>query len=203
MAKRLTDRSFQLCGAAPAPDPHLDTARQVLCERGYSSRMGLDDEFVRLYHDHHAAHAAAAHAAVAEAKRAGVDDPGLLFEAGGRAFLYGSWLRRDLALLFSSGDGPGDFIPVRKHLRDAWTRRNALLFHVDNSPEGRLYGASLASLIGRGGYEVAVAADSRQAQGMIDAVLGYAQLLIADRPLAPVRPVRRSCVGLSSGSKWG
>ena len=135
MAKRLTDRSFQLCGAAPAPDPHLDTARQMFCERGYSSRVGMDDEFVRLYHDHHAAHAAAAHAAVAEAKVAGVDDPGMLFEVGGRAFLYGSWLRRDLALLFSSGDGPRDFIPVRKHLRDAWTRRNALLFHLDNSPD--------------------------------------------------------------------
>ncbi len=203
MAKKLTDRSFQLCGAPPAPDPQLDAARQVFCERGYSSRIAMDDEFVRLYHDHHAAHAAAAHAAVAEAKVAGMDDPGLLFEVGGRAFLYGSWLRRDLALLFSSGDGPRDFIPVRQHLRDAWTRRNARLFHLDNSPEGRLYGASLASLIGRGGYEVAVATDFRQAQGMIDAVLGYARLLIADRPLEPARSVRRSYVGLPGGSDWG
>jgi hypothetical protein len=203
MAKRLTDRSFQLCGAAPAPDPQLDTARQVLCERGYSSRVGMDDEFVRLYHDHHAAHAAAAHAAVAEAKLAGVDDPGELFETGGRAFLHGSWLRRDLALLFSSGDGPRDFIPVRQHLRDAWMHRNARLFHLDITPEGRLYSASLASLIGRGGYEVAAAADFRQAQGMIDAVLGYARLLIADRPLAPARPVRRDYIGLPGGSDWG
>jgi hypothetical protein len=196
MAKKLTDRPFELCGAVTAPDPQLDMARQVLCERGYSSRDAMDEQFVRLYHDHHAAHAAAAHAAVLEARQAGISDPGQLFEVGGRAFLAGSWLRRDLALLFCSGDGPQGFATLRQRLRDAWLDRNTHLFRLDNSPEGRLYSASLTSLIGRGGREVAVSADFRQAQSMIDAVVGYARLLIADRPLAPVRgsqprPMRR------------
>ena len=38
----------------------------------------------------------------------------------------------------------------------------------------RLYGAARTSLIGRGAREVAVAANFRQAQAMIDAVIGYA-----------------------------
>ena len=50
----------------------------------------------------------------------------------------------------------------------------------------RLYGAARTSLIGRGAREVAVAANFRQAQAMIDAVIGYAGLLAADRP----RPTR-------------
>jgi hypothetical protein len=189
MAKKLTDGPFELCDAVPAPDPQLDVARQVLCERGYSRGIALDEQFVRLYHDHHAAHAAAAHAAVAAARQSGVDDPVRLFEAGGRAFLCGSWLRRDLALLFSSADGPPGFVPLRQHLRDAWLRRNAQLFRLDDSPENRLYSATLTMLIGRGGHEVAVASDFRQAQSMIDGVLRYVRVMVADRPLPGPRSV--------------
>jgi hypothetical protein len=80
---------------------------------------------------------------------------------------------------------------MRQLGRRAWLRRNAELLRLGSEPEDRLYAAALTSLIGRGAREVAVAADFRQAQAMIDAVIGYAGLLAADRS----RPTRH-CAGL-------
>ena len=45
-------------------------------------------------------------------------------------------------------------------------------------------------MIGRGAREVATAGDFRQAETMINAVLGYTRLLVADRPRAAGRPAR-------------
>jgi hypothetical protein len=72
---------------------------------------------------------------------------------------------------------------MRQLGRRAWLRRNAELLRLGSEPEDRLYAAALTSLIGQGAREVAVAADFRQAQAMIDAVIGYAALLAADRPV--------------------
>ena len=196
MAKKLTDEAFGLTGAGPAPEELLAAAREVFGERGFSGARIADDSrywpvpvdelFVTLWEDHQAAHGAAASAAVAQAWRSGIRDPGKLFETGGRAYLQGSWHRRDLALLFSSGDAPQGFAAMRQLGRRAWLRRNAKLLRLGSEPEDRLYAAALTSLIGRGAREVAVAGDFRQAQAMIDAVIGYAGLLAADRP----RPTR-------------
>jgi hypothetical protein len=71
---------------------------------------------------------------------------------------------------------------MRQVGRRTWLRRNAKLLRLGSEPEDHLYAAALTSLIGRGAREVAVAADFRQAQAMIDAVIGYAGLLAADRP---------------------
>jgi hypothetical protein len=197
MAKKLTDEAFGLPGAGPAPDELLAAARQVFGERGFSGAriadescywpVPVDELFVTLWEDHQAAHATAASAAVAQARQSGTTDPGELFETGGRAFLQGSWHRRDLALLFASGDAPPGFASMRQHGRRAWLRRNAKLLRLGDDPEERLYAATLTSLIGRGAREVATAADFRQAQAMIDAVLGYARLLADERP----RPAHR------------
>ena len=196
MAKKLTDEAFGLTGAGPAPEELLAAAREVFGERGFSGARIADDSrfwpvpmdelFVTLREEHQAAHGAAASAAVAQAWRSGIRDPGKLFETGGRAYLQGSWHRRDLALLFSSGDAPQGFAAMRQLGRRAWLRRNAKLLRLGSEPEDRLYAAALTSLIGRGAREVAVAGDFRQAQAMIDAVIGYAGLLAADRP----RPTR-------------
>ena len=87
--------------------------------------------------------------------------------------------------------------------RRAWLRRNAKLLRLGSEPEDRLYAAALTSLIGRGAREVAVAGDFRQAQAMIDAVIGYAGLLAAERPrltrnYAGLRGVRGQRSGLNS-----
>jgi hypothetical protein len=210
MAKKLMDGAVELRGAGPAPEALLDAARQLFGERGFSSARAddavrlagagadsccygsvpMDDLFVTLYTDHHAAHAAAAKTAVAQARDAGVSDMGQLFEAGTRAFLQGSWLRRDLALLFSSGDAPEGFAAMRQRHRCAWLRRNTVLLHLGDTPEDRLYAGTLTSVIGGGGREVAAAGDFRQAKAMIDAVIGYTRLLAADRPRTAVRRVR-------------
>ena len=196
MAKKLTYEAFELSGAGPAPDELLAAAREVFGERGFSGAriadgsccwpVPVDELFVTLWEDHQAAHATAASTAVAQARQSGITDPAGLFETGGRAYLQGSWHRRDLALLFSSGDAPPGFAAIRQLGRRAWLRRNAKLLRLGSEPEDRLYAAALTSLIGRGAREVAVAADFRQAQAMIDAVIGYAGLLAADRP----RPTR-------------
>jgi hypothetical protein len=207
MAKKRSEAAVRLAGVG-SPPGLLAAAREVFGERGFSGariadavqRAGagfdsrycyptlMDDLFITLWESHHAAHAEAARSAVAQARRSGASDPAELFETGARAFLQGSWRRRDLALLFSSGDAPPGFAVLRQRLRREWLCRNTALFRLDDCPEGRLYAASLTSLIGRGAREVATAGDFRQAATMTDAVLGYARLLVADRPQASGRP---------------
>ncbi len=75
------------------------------------SERSVAELFVTLWEDHQAAHAAAA---VAQARQSGITEAVRLFEAGGRAFLAGSWQRRDLALLFTSGDAPPGFASRRQ-----------------------------------------------------------------------------------------
>src|SRR5215471_1829053 len=104
----------------------LDAAREVFTEQGFSSASiadvveragssvgslyhhfgGKSELFLALYTDHQAAHEKAASEAVAQARAAGESDPEALFCVGARAFLECSWHRRDLALLFVTGDGP-------------------------------------------------------------------------------------------------
>lgn len=192
MAKKLRDKAFELAGARSAPDDLLESARQLFGERGFSGAriadgscywpVPMDELFMTLWQDHTGALAGAASAAVVEAGQSGVTDPGQLFEAGGRAFLEGSWLRRDLVLLFASGDAPQGFTTAQQLTRRAWLRRNTKLLRLGNDPADRLHAATLTSLIGNGECAVAAAPDFRQAQIMIDAVLGYARLLVADRP---------------------
>jgi len=146
----------------------LDAARQVFTERGFAEASiadivqragssvgslyhhfgGKSELFLALWHEHQLAHEEAASQAVAEAGKNGVTDPGQLFEAGARAYLQGSWQRRDLALLFASGDAPPGFEVMRRHHGREWIGRNDSLLHLTDVPEDRVYAAILTSLIG-------------------------------------------------------
>ena len=108
-------------------------------------------------------------------------DPVRLFEAGARAFLHGSWQRRDLALLFASGDAPPGFEVLRRRRSREWIGQSDSLLHLTDVPEDRVYAAILTSLIGEGSYEVAGAGNRRQAELIIDAVIEYARRLMAGR----------------------
>src|ERR1700756_939683 len=97
----------------------LDAARQVFTERGFAEASiadivqrggssvgslyhhfgGKSELFIALWQQHQLAHEEAANKAVAEARSRGVTDSCELFDAGARAFMNGSWERRDLALL--------------------------------------------------------------------------------------------------------
>jgi AcrR family transcriptional regulator len=183
----------------------LDAARQAFTERGFSASSiadiveragssvgslyhhfgGKSELFIALWQEHQRAHEEAASKAVADARNTGVTDPGQLFETGARAFLHGSWERRDLTLLFSSGDVPPGFEVMRRRRSREWIGQNDSLLRLTDRPEDRLYAAILTSLIAEGGYEIAVAKSRRQAEKIIDAVIEYAQRLMSGGPWHP------------------
>ena len=177
----------------------LDAAREVFTSRGFSEASiaevveragscvgslyhhfgGKSELVLALWQEHQLAHEQAASEAVAAARKAGVTDPGELFTAGARAFLQGSWQRRDLALLFASGDAPPGFEVLRRQRDREWIGQSDSLLHLTDVPEDRVYAAILTSLIGEGSYEVAGARNRRQAESVIDAVIEYARRLMA------------------------
>jgi AcrR family transcriptional regulator len=183
----------------------LDAARDVFTGQGFSNASiadvverasssvgslyhhfgGKNELFLALWQDHQAALEKAASQAVAQARAAGETGPTALFCIGARAFLEGSWHRRDLALLFVSGDGPPGFELVRRGRVHEWITQNDALLRLADTSLDRLYAAILTSVIGEGGREVATARSRRQATEIIDAVIEYAMRLMAGGPAAP------------------
>ena len=146
---------------------------------------GKSELFIALWQQHQAAHEEAASKAVAEARAQGVTDPCDLFDAGARAFMNGSWERRDLALLFASGDVPPGWEVMRRRRGREWIGQNDSLLRLTDRPEDRVYAAILTSLIGEGAYEVAAAPSRREADKIIDAVCEYARRLMRGGPSHP------------------
>jgi AcrR family transcriptional regulator len=180
----------------------LDAARQVFSEQGFSQASiadvveragssvgslyhhfgGKSELFLALWHEHQRTHEEAASKAVARLRKAGVTDTTELFCAGARAFLEGSWLRRDLALLFFSGDGPPDFEVMKRQRGSEWVAQNDVLLGLPDTAMDRLYAAMLTALIGEGARQVATAPNRRQANRTIEAVIQYARRLMAGGP---------------------
>jgi AcrR family transcriptional regulator len=198
----------------------LDAAREVFAEQGFAEASiadvveragssvgslyhhfgGKSELFLALYQEHQLAHEEAASAAVSAAKAGGAGDPTELFCAGARAFLEGSWARRDLAVLFFAGDGPPGFEILKRQRGREWIGQNDVLLRLADTALDRLYAAILTSLIGEGAREVAMSRSRRQANLVIDAVIEYARRLLADgawkpetAPAGPAaaRPARR------------
>jgi AcrR family transcriptional regulator len=146
---------------------------------------GKSELFVALWQEHQQAHEEAASRAVALARRAGVTDPFELFSAGARAFLEGSWQRRDLAMLFFNGDSPPGFEVMKRRRGHQWIVQNDQLLKLSENSFDRLYASILTSLIGEGAREVAAAGNRRQANKVIDAVIEYVRRLMLDGPWKP------------------
>jgi AcrR family transcriptional regulator len=203
MAKELTSRAasgaWQWGRTAQTQRALLDAAREVFADQGFSEASiadiveragssvgslyhhfgGKSELFLALWQEHQLAHENAASKAVTDARRAGVTDPAELFSVGARAFLQGSWLRRDLALLFVSGDAPPGFEVMKRRRNHEWISQNDALLKLPDTALDRLYAAILTSLIGEGAREVAAARTRRQANQIIDAVMEYARRLMA------------------------
>jgi len=183
----------------------LDSAREVFTSRGFSDASiadvveragssvgslyhhfgGKSELFLALWQEHQLAHEQAASKAVAEARNAGVTDPEELFAAGARAFLQGSWQRRDLAMLFLSGDGPPGFEVMQRQRGHEWVGQNDALLHLPDTALDRLYASVLTSLIVEGAREVAASGSRREANKIIDAVVEYARRLMVGGPWNP------------------
>jgi AcrR family transcriptional regulator len=183
----------------------LEAARQVFTEQGFSQTSiadvveradssvgslyhhfgGKSELFMALWHEHQRIHEEAASKAVARLRKAEVTDTTELFCAGARAFMEGSWQRRDLTLLFSSGDGPPDFEVVKRRRGSEWVAQNDVLLGLPDAPFDRLYATILTGLIGEGARQVATAPNRRQANQVIEAILEYARRLLAPGPWRP------------------
>jgi AcrR family transcriptional regulator len=209
MARQLKDGpaggAWQWSRTAQTQRALLDAARLVFTKHGFSDSSiadivdqagssvgslyhhfgGKSELFLALWQEHQLAHEESASRAVAEARKRGVTDRGQLFETGARAFLLGSWQRRDLALLFASGDGPPGFEVMKRRRGREWIGQNDSLLRLTDTPADRVYAAILTSLIGEGAYEVAAAKTRRQADRIIDAVAEYARRLMAEGPWHP------------------
>ncbi|HET9079291.1 MAG TPA: TetR/AcrR family transcriptional regulator [Trebonia sp.] len=183
----------------------LSAAREIFTDRGFAEASiadiveragssvgslyhhfgGKSELFVALWQQHQLAHEEAASQAVAEARSRGVTDPCELFLAGARAFMNGSWDRRDLALLFASGDAPPGWEVMRRRRDREWIGQNDSLLRLTDRPEDRVYAAILTSLIGEGAHEVAAAGSRPDADTVIDAVCEYARRLMCGGPWHP------------------
>jgi AcrR family transcriptional regulator len=183
----------------------LAAAREVFTARGFSEASiaevveragssvgslyhhfgGKSELFLALWQEHQAAHEQAATSAVTEARKNGVTDRGELFAAGARAFLEGSWQRRDLALLFLSGDGPPGFEVMMRRREREWAGQSDILLNLSDTALDRLYASVLTSLIGEGAREVAASRSRRQADQIIEAVTEYTRRLMAGGPWNP------------------
>jgi len=183
----------------------LDAARAVFAEQGFSGASiadvveragssvgslyhhfgGKSELFLALWAEHQAAHETAASDAVARARRSGESDPTALFCVGARAFLDGSWQRRDLAMLFVSGDGPPGFELMKRRRNHEWISQNDALLRLADTSSDRLYATILTSVIGDGAREVAACRTRRQANLTIDAVIEYARRVMTGGPWQP------------------
>src|SRR5215469_10319082 len=190
----------------------LDAARDVFAEQGFANASiadvveragssvgslyhhfgGKSELFVALWQEYQAAQEEAASSAVTQARREGVTDPFELFSVGARAFLDGSWQRRDLVMLFFNGDSPPGFEVMQRRRGREWIGQNDTLLRLSENSLDRLYATILTALIGEGGREVAAASNRRQANKIIEAVLEYVRRLMADGPWKPPSAVTSS-----------
>jgi AcrR family transcriptional regulator len=197
--------SWQWARTAGTQRALLNAAREVFVEQGFANASiaevvqrggssvgslyhhfgGKSELFVALWQEHQAAHEEAASTAVAKAKRAGVTDAFELFSVGARAFLEGSWERRDLVMLFFNGDSPPGFEVMKRRRGHEWIVQNDTLLRLSENSSDRLYASILTSLIGEGAREVAASSTRRQANKVIDAVIEYVRRLMVDGPWKP------------------
>jgi AcrR family transcriptional regulator len=199
--KQVTN-SWQWGRTAQTQRALLDAARDVFTRQGFAEASiadiveragssvgslyhhfgGKSELFLALWQEHQQAYEEASSSAVAAAKQRGVADPAELFAEGARAYLNASWQRRDLAMLFSAGDGPPGFELMKRQRGRQWINQNDALLRLTDTSLDRLYAAVLTSLIAEGSREVAAAKTRVQADRVIDAVLEYTRRLMSGGP---------------------
>lgn len=166
----------------------LDAAREVFGRQGFAEASvaavveragssvgslyhhfgGKTELFLALWEDHQASHEEHASSAVAKARAEGEHDPLNLLIVGARAFLEGTWQRRDLVRLFMDGNGPPGFELMRRTRNREWVRQNAVLLGAGTDPADRMTVAVLTSIIGEAGREISTCTTKREAAAITE-----------------------------------
>ncbi len=123
---------------------------------------GKSELYTALWDRHNSAHLEQVRAAVAAERRAGTDDPLELFCVGARAFLAGSWQRRDVAAVFLDNDGPPGFERRRREGRIEWIRQNSALLGPADTSRNRITLGVLTDVIIESSREVVVHCRTRK-----------------------------------------
>ncbi|KAA9147823.1 TetR/AcrR family transcriptional regulator [Amycolatopsis acidicola] len=204
MGRKAGTAAWQWSRTAETRRVLLAAARDVFAERGFAEASvaevvqragssvgslyhhfgGKSELYLALWEDHQASQEHNATGAVAEARAAGEEDPLALLIVGARAYLEGSWQRRDLVRLFLDGDGPPGFEVLRRTRTREWVRQNAVLLGAGADPVDRLTVSVITGVIGEAGREIANCGTKRKATSLTEAAV---ELI---RRLDPLRPAR-------------
>ncbi|WP_199434634.1 TetR/AcrR family transcriptional regulator [Qaidamihabitans albus] len=195
--KPVTSNAWQWGRTAETQRVLLQAAREVFSEQGFAEANvadiveragssvgslyhhfgGKTELFLALWEEHQGAHERNAISAVAKARSAGEEDSLELFIVGARAYLQGSWQRRDLARLFMNGDGPPGFEQIRRTRGREWIRQNNVLLRTSNTAVNRFTVSVLTTLIGEAGREIAMSPSKREANKITEAAVRYIRRL--------------------------
>jgi AcrR family transcriptional regulator len=195
MARRTTGKpgsnAWQWSRTAETRRVLLQAAREVFGDKGFAEASvadvveragssvgslyhhfgGKTELFLALWEDHQATQEQNAMSAVSKARNGGETDPLTLFILGARAFLEGSWQRRDLVRLFMDGDGPPGFELMRRTRGREWVRQNAVLLGAGTDPVDRVTVAVLTTVIGEAGREIVTCSTKREANKIAEAAI--------------------------------
>jgi AcrR family transcriptional regulator len=200
MARKAGDQSgntWQWSRTAQTRQVLLDAAHEVFSEQGYSDANvtavveragssvgslyhhfgGKAELYLALWEEYQASQETRAAGAVSRARADGMTDALELLIVGARAYLEGAWQARDLVPLFRDGDGPPGFELRRRARERAWLRQTAAVLRAGDEPADRMLATVLTTVISEASREVAGCQQRRQANLIIDIIVGMIRRL--------------------------
>jgi len=137
----------------------------------YHHFSGKADLYLALFEELHNEHDERTRKAVRECRERGVTDPMLLLLAGARAYLDVCIEQRELAGMFTRGDGPPGFEMMWRQRVSDWVSRNAELFARSGEPLRDAAAIVMTGAIMLASAEVSLAPDETRAHQLADGVL--------------------------------
>ena len=137
----------------------------------YHHFSGKADLYLALFEELHDEHDKRTRKAVRECRDQGVTDPMLLLLAGARGYLDVCIEQRELAGMFTRGDGPPGFEAMRRRQVSDWVSRNTELFARSGEPLGDAAAIVMTGAIMLALAEVSLAPDEARARQLADGVL--------------------------------
>ncbi|OZC74716.1 TetR family transcriptional regulator [Rhodococcus sp. 06-418-5] len=187
MTERAGSTTWQWSKTGETQRKLLDAAQEVFAEAGFVNASisdiveragsstgslyhhfgGKSELFTALWDRHNTAHLEQVRASVIAERRGGTTDPLDLFCVGARAFLNGSWQRRDVALVFVDNDGPPGFEKLRRDNRIEWIRQNSALLGPGDDSAQRITVGVLTDIIVESSREVILNCRTKKQAGVV------------------------------------